>query len=233
MSVGDVNGDGFLDLFVGTFADRDPKVYQQGGAKGPVLNQLLLQNKGRFELSEQKSIAWQGRATGSVFVDFDNDGLLDLYVTNNGHVGKNNLLYHNKGAGRFELVTDKAGAPLHQPETARGIAVLDFDGDGLLDLAELHGQRLAFFFLALVVQAAFGFLLDAFQYGAPPHGGMAAGVDRIVMLLVGARNLREISLFPMNQQAADLLMGAPSEVLPKQLRELSLRVLPPDPARKA
>jgi len=83
------------------------------------------------------------------------------------------------------------------------------------------------------VEARFGGLYRAFQYGAPPHGGMAAGVDRIVMLLVGARNLREISLFPMNQQAADLLMGAPSEVLPKQLRELSLRVLPPDPARKA
>ncbi len=71
------------------------------------------------------------------------------------------------------------------------------------------------------VEARFGGLYRAFQYGAPPHGGMAAGIDRIVMLLVGAKNLREISLFPMNQQANDLLMGAPSEVLPKQLRELS------------
>jgi aspartyl-tRNA synthetase len=63
----------------------------------------------------------------------------------------------------------------------------------------------------------------AFQYGAPPHGGMAAGVDRIVMLLCGTTNLREISLFPMNQQAMDLLMGAPSEASPKQLRELHIR----------
>ena len=75
------------------------------------------------------------------------------------------------------------------------------------------------------VEARFGGMYRAFQYGAPPHGGMAAGVDRVVMLLVGARNLREISLFPMNQQANDLLMGAPSEVAPKQLRELSIRVV--------
>src|ERR1700759_861973 len=68
----------------------------------------------------------------------------------------------------------------------------------------------------------------AFQYGAPPHGGMAAGVDRIVMLLCGATNLREISLFPMNQQAVDLLMGAPSEVTPKQLRELHIRLNLPE-----
>ena len=75
------------------------------------------------------------------------------------------------------------------------------------------------------VEARFGGLYRAFQYGAPPHGGMAAGVDRIVMLLVGAKNLRDISLFPMNQQAEDLLMGAPSEATGKQLRELSLRVM--------
>ncbi|MFK4487148.1 aspartate--tRNA ligase [Bradyrhizobium sp. USDA 336] len=70
----------------------------------------------------------------------------------------------------------------------------------------------------------FGGMYRAFQYGAPPHGGMAAGVDRIVMLLCGTTNLREISLFPMNQQAVDLLMGAPSEATTKQLRELHIRV---------
>jgi aspartyl-tRNA synthetase len=70
----------------------------------------------------------------------------------------------------------------------------------------------------------FGGMYRAFQYGAPPHGGMAAGVDRIVMLLCGTTNLREISLFPMNQRAEDLLMGAPSEVSPKQLRELHIRL---------
>ncbi|MEW6643162.1 MAG: aspartate--tRNA ligase [Pseudomonadota bacterium] len=79
------------------------------------------------------------------------------------------------------------------------------------------------------VIARFGGMYRAFQYGAPPHGGMAAGVDRIVMLLCGTTNLREISLFPMNQRAEDLLMGAPSEVTPKQLRELHIRLnLPQD-----
>jgi aspartyl-tRNA synthetase len=79
-----------------------------------------------------------------------------------------------------------------------------------------------------VLEAQFGGMLRALQYGAPPHGGMAAGIDRIVMLLCGAKNLREITMFPMNQQAQDLLMGAPSEVLPKQLRELGIRIVRAD-----
>jgi aspartyl-tRNA synthetase len=77
------------------------------------------------------------------------------------------------------------------------------------------------------VEERFGGLYRAFQYGAPPHGGMAAGVDRIVMLLCGAQNLREITLFPMNQRAEDLLMGAPSPAALKQLRELHVRVVEP------
>jgi aspartyl-tRNA synthetase len=77
------------------------------------------------------------------------------------------------------------------------------------------------------VEERFGGMYRAFQYGAPPHGGCAFGIDRVVMLLVGAKNLREITLFPMNQQAQDLLMNAPAPAAPKQLMELSLRVLPP------
>ena len=80
------------------------------------------------------------------------------------------------------------------------------------------------------VEERFGGLYRAFQYGAPPHGGMAAGVDRIVMLLCGAQNLREITLFPMNQKAEDLLMGAPSPAGIKQLRELHIRTLEPQKA---
>jgi len=76
------------------------------------------------------------------------------------------------------------------------------------------------------VEDRFGGMYRAFQYGAPPHGGAAFGIDRIVMLLVGAKNLREVTLFPMNQQAQDLLMGAPSPATPQQLRELALRVMP-------
>ena len=75
----------------------------------------------------------------------------------------------------------------------------------------------------------FGGMYRAFHYGAPPHGGMAAGVDRIVMLLAGEQNLREVALFPMNQRAEDILMGAPSEATAKQLRELHIRVNAPTP----
>jgi aspartyl-tRNA synthetase len=77
------------------------------------------------------------------------------------------------------------------------------------------------------VEERFGGLYRAFQYGAPPHGGMAAGIDRVVMLLCGAKNLREITMFPMNQQAQDLLMNAPSPATSTQLRELQLRVAVP------
>jgi aspartyl-tRNA synthetase len=75
-----------------------------------------------------------------------------------------------------------------------------------------------------VLEAKFGGMLRALEYGAPPHGGVAPGIDRIVMLLCGEQNLREVVAFPMNQQAEDLLMGAPSEVSPKQLRELHIRL---------
>jgi aspartyl-tRNA synthetase len=75
-----------------------------------------------------------------------------------------------------------------------------------------------------VLEQKFGGMLRALSLGAPPHGGIAPGVDRIVMLLCGEENLREVVLFPMNQRAEDLLMGAPSEVSPKQLKELHIRL---------
>src|SRR5579872_4133795 len=75
-----------------------------------------------------------------------------------------------------------------------------------------------------VLEAKFGGMLRALSLGAPPHGGIAPGIDRIVMLLCGEENLREVVLFPMNQRAEDLMMGAPSEVTPKQLRELHIRL---------
>ncbi|HYD45152.1 MAG TPA: amino acid--tRNA ligase-related protein, partial [Phenylobacterium sp.] len=64
-------------------------------------------------------------------------------------------------------------------------------------------------------------------YGAPPHAGMAPGVDRIVMLLAGVQSIREVIAFPLNQQGQDLLMNAPSEVMDKQLKELHIRLAPP------
>jgi aspartyl-tRNA synthetase len=83
-----------------------------------------------------------------------------------------------------------------------------------------------------VLEAKFGGMLKALTYGAPPHGGIAPGIDRIVMLLAGATNLRDVIMFPMNQQAQDLLMGAPSEAEPKHLRELNIRLIAP-PEKKA
>ena len=78
------------------------------------------------------------------------------------------------------------------------------------------------------VRKRFGGLATAFEYGAPPHGGCAAGVDRIVMLLADEVNIREVMLFPMNQRAEDLMMGAPSDPTNEQLRELSLRIVQED-----
>ena len=78
------------------------------------------------------------------------------------------------------------------------------------------------------VEARFGGMLNAFKYGAPPHGGSAPGIDRIVMLLAGESNIREVIAFPMNQQAQDLMMQAPSPVPPERLRELHIRVVPPE-----
>jgi aspartyl-tRNA synthetase len=77
-----------------------------------------------------------------------------------------------------------------------------------------------------VVETQFGGMLNAFRYGAPPHGGLAPGIDRIVMLLAGETAIREVIAFPLNQQGQDLLMNAPSDVTEKQLKELSIRLAP-------
>jgi aspartyl-tRNA synthetase len=80
---------------------------------------------------------------------------------------------------------------------------------------------------ANIVEEKFGGMLNAFRYGAPPHGGLAPGIDRIVMLLAGAENIREVIAFPLNQQGLDLMMNAPSEVSDRQLKELHIRLAPP------
>jgi aspartyl-tRNA synthetase len=82
-------------------------------------------------------------------------------------------------------------------------------------------------------EVKFAGMLNAFRYGAPPHGGTAPGIDRIVMLLAGEENLREVTMFPMNQQAEDLMMNAPGEATPKQLRELHIRVVMPEKEKPA
>ena len=73
------------------------------------------------------------------------------------------------------------------------------------------------------VDEKFSGMINALSYGAPPHGGIAPGIDRIVMLLAGEKNIREVTMFPMNQNAQDLLMDAPSEISNNQLKELSIK----------
>jgi len=83
------------------------------------------------------------------------------------------------------------------------------------------------------VEARFGGMLSAFRYGAPPHGGSAPGIDRIVMLIAGESNIREVIAFPMNQQAEDLLMQAPAPVPPERLKELHIKLdVPPTEPRR-
>jgi aspartyl-tRNA synthetase len=100
-------------------------------------------------------------------------------------------------------------------------AIRNHKPDIMLKAFEIAGYSADF------VEAKFGGMLNAFRYGAPPHGGSAPGVDRIVMLLAGVENLREVIAFPLNQQAQDLMMQAPNEVMEKQLKELHIRVVPP------
>jgi aspartyl-tRNA synthetase len=101
-------------------------------------------------------------------------------------------------------------------------AIRNHDPDVMLKAFEIAGYPRE------ETEIKFAGMLNAFRYGAPPHGGTAPGIDRIVMLIAGVENLREVTMFPMNQQAEDLMMNAPSEASLKQLRELHIRVVLPE-----
>jgi len=101
-------------------------------------------------------------------------------------------------------------------------AIRNHDPDVMLKAFEIAG------YAREETEEKFAGMLNAFRYGAPPHGGTAPGIDRIVMLIAGVENLREVTMFPMNQRAEDLMMNAPNEASLKQLRELHIRVVLPD-----
>ena len=101
-------------------------------------------------------------------------------------------------------------------------AIRNHDPDVMLKAFEIAG------YAREETETKFAGMINAFRCGAPPHGGTAPGIDRIVMLIAGEENLREVTMFPMNQQAQDLMMNAPSEVSQRQLRELHIRVVKPE-----
>jgi aspartyl-tRNA synthetase len=195
------------------FVAGDPDKFWKfsGLARNKVGEDLNLTDKERFELAWIVDFPMYEYNEEDKKVDFSHNpfsmpqGGLDALQTQDPLTIK--AFQYDITCNGYEIAS--GGIRNHKPEAM--VKAFEIAGYGEKDVVE-----------------RFGGMYRAFQYGAPPHGGMAAGVDRIVMLLCGTTNLREISLFPMNQQAVDLLMGAPSEVTTKQLRELHIRLNLPD-----
>ncbi|MCP4381930.1 MAG: aspartate--tRNA ligase [Hyphomicrobiales bacterium] len=139
--------------------------------------------------------------------NYDHEAFLDLDPADNETILSIKAIQYDLVCNGVEL--SSGAIRNHKPEIMRkAFAVAGYDGS--------------------VLESEFGGMLNALQYGAPPHGGIAPGIDRIVMLLCGEENLREVTLFPMNQRAEDLMMGAPSEVSAGQLRDLHIRLNLPE-----
>jgi aspartyl-tRNA synthetase len=190
------------------FVAGDPEKFWKfaGLARTKLGEELNLVDKDRFELAWIVDFPMYEYNEEDKKIDFSHNpfsmpqGGLEALKTNDPLTIK--AFQYDIACNGYEIAS--GGVRNHVPEAM--VKAFEIAGYGETDVVE-----------------RFGGMYRAFQYGAPPHGGMAAGLDRIVMLLCGTTNLREISLFPMNQQAMDLLMGAPSEATPKQLRELHIR----------
>jgi aspartyl-tRNA synthetase len=201
---------GLKDGDAAFFVAGDPAKFMRfsGQARTKVGEELNLVDKERFELAWIVDFPMYEYNEEEKKIDFSHNpfsmpqgGLEELKSTNDPLTIK--AFQYDIVCNGYEIAS--GGVRNHVPEAM--VKAFEIAGYGEKDVVE-----------------RFGGMYRAFQYGAPPHGGMAAGVDRIVMLLCGTTNLREISLFPMNQRAEDLLMGAPSEATTKQLRELHIRL---------
>ena len=183
-----------------------------GLARDRIADELGLIDKDRFELAWIVDFPFYEYNEEEKRIDFSHNpfsmpqGGLD--ALNGGEPLKIKAFQYDVVCNGYEIAS--GGIRNHKPETM--VKAFEIAGYGEDTVVE-----------------RFGGMYRAFQYGAPPHGGMAAGVDRIVMLICGVENLREVALFPMNQRAEDILMGAPTPATPKQLRELHLRVNLPEP----
>ncbi|MEM5517301.1 aspartate--tRNA ligase [Henriciella sp. AS95] len=193
------------------FAAGDPKAFATfaGAARARVGEELDLIDRDRFELAWIVDFPFYEWDEEEKRIDFSHN---PFSMPQGGLDAFNSMDPLDLKAWQYDLVCNgyeivSGGIRNHVPE----LMVKAFEKVGLSKQD---------------VEDRFGGLYRAFQYGAPPHGGMAAGIDRIVMILCGAKNLRDIALFPMNQQAVDLLMGAPAPAEDVQLKELNLRLAP-------
>ncbi len=187
-----------------------------------------------------------GRARGRIAEDLDlveKDAFRFCWVTDFP------MYERNEDTGKIEFSHNPFSMPqggLEALETKDPLSIKAFQYDIVCNGVELssgairnHRPDIMYKAFAIAgysradVEVRFGGMLSAFRYGAPPHGGSAPGIDRIVMLIAGESNIREVIAFPMNQQAQDLLMQAPAPVPPERLKELHIKLdLPPTEPRK-
>ena len=197
------------------FVAGDPAVFYKfaGQARNKVADELNLSDKDQFKFcwivdfpmyewsEEEKRIDFSHNPFS--MPNFDHEAFLKLDPSDRATIEKITAFQYDIVCNGVEL--SSGAIRNHKPE----IMIKAFEIAG-------YGRE--------VVEEKFGGMLNAFRFGAPPHGGSAPGVDRIVMLLAGVDNIREVIVFPFNQQAQDLMMNAPGEVTPKQLKELHIRI---------